>query len=74
MFRYKSLEWHTSSVGRGPAAAGVNAGDGTNGFSVTNDPNNIMNLRLVSMSNVNIPGLFVYRLDLGPSKQLSLCS
>ena len=65
IFRYKTLEWHTSSVGRGPATAGVNAGDFLNGFSLR-DPKDILNL--VSMSNVGVRGLFVYRLDLGPSK------
>ena len=64
MFRYKSLQWHTSIAGRGPATAGVNAGDKINGFNVTNIPSNIENLQLVSMTNVGVPGLFVYRLDL----------
>ena len=76
MYRYKTLEWHgpvSSSpqlphMETGPATAGVNAGDRANGFNVTNDPDNIVNLRLVSMSNVDVPGLFIYRIDLGPSK------
>lgn len=68
MFRYRSLEWHTSSTGRGPATVGVNAGDISNGFNLTNDVDDIENLRLVSMTNVKIPGLFVYRIDLGPSE------
>lgn len=71
-FLYRSLEWHTSHVvrRRGPATAGVNAGDTFNGFNLSNDPDDISNLRLVSMSNVNVPGLFVYQIDLGPSKQI----
>lgn len=68
LFRYKSLEWHTSNLlqCRGPATAGVNAGDMFNGFNLLNDPEDIRNL--VSMTNVNIQGLFVYQIDLGPSK------
>ena len=54
----------------GPATAGINAGDRVNGRNVTNDPENIIKSRLVSMTNVGYPGLFVYRLDLGPSKEL----
>ena len=72
MFRYKSLEWQTSSihsVPRGPASAGVNAGDRSNGFNVTTKIDDIINLRLVSMTNCRVPGLFIYRVDLGPCKQ-----
>ena len=68
IFRYKSLKWHTSSTGRGPATVGVNAGDMSNGFSLTNNPEDIENLQLMSLSNVRVPGLFVHRVDLGPSK------
>ena len=70
MFRYKSLEWHTSDVGRGPATAGENAGDRVNGINVTNDPEVMKNMLLVYMSNVDKPGLFIYRVDLGPSELL----
>ena len=49
----------------------MNAGDTYNGFNLSNDPEDIRNLRLVSMTNVGIPGVFVYRIDLGPSKQIS---
>lgn len=79
MYRYKMLEWHgrlspsppqMPYMETGPATAGVNAGDRENGFNVTNDPDNIIDLRLVSMTNVAVPGLFIYRLDLGPSKAL----
>lgn len=71
LFRYKSLEWHTSRVlrPRGPATAGMNAGDRFNGFNVVNDLEDIRNL--VNMTNVKSQGLFVYRIDLGPSKQIS---
>ena len=71
MFRYKSLQWHTpyilgtGSKPHGPATAGVNARDVQDrlvGFNVSNDPNSIINLRLESMSNVGVPGLFVYPL------------
>ena len=76
MFRYKSLEWSEPlsqpsplpHMETGPATAGVNAGDRVNGHNVTNDPENMINLRLVSMSNVGVPGLFIYRIDLGTSK------
>lgn len=70
MFRYKSLQWHTSyKSARGPAAAGVNAfyaGDYSRpvGFNVDNDPASIIEYRLLSMSNANnVPGLFVYALN-----------
>ena len=77
MYRYKILEWsgpqslsspQLPHMETGPATAGVNAGDRMNGFNVTNDPDNIVHLRLVSMSNVGVPGLFIYRIDLGTSK------
>lgn len=77
MFRYKFLQWAGPQsqapptlphMETGPASAGVNAGDRVNGFNVTNDPDNMLNLRLVSMSNVGMPGLFIYRIDLGTSK------
>lgn len=80
MYRYKTLEWSgplsstPSSLPHmetGPATAGVNAGDRVNGYNVTNDPDNMIHLRLVSMSNVGVPGLFVYRIDLGTSKSQS---
>lgn len=73
MFRYKSLKWHTpyniigtGSKPHGPATAGVNARDRQAkvvGFNVTNDPNDITALLLVSMSNVEVAGLFVYPLN-----------
>lgn len=68
MFRYKVLEWETSSMNMGPACAGVNAGDTNNGFNVTNDPDDMLNLRLVSMTNCYIPGLFIFRVDHGPGE------
>ena len=77
MFRYKNLEWYApysqsspshQNLATGPATAGVNAGDQMNGFNVTDDPNDIIGKKLVSMTNVRKPGLFIYRLDLGPSK------
>ena len=79
MYRYKILEWSgpqsstPSSLPHmetGPATAGVNAGDTVNGYNVTNDPDNIIHLRLVNMSNVEPPvsGLFIYRIDLGTSR------
>lgn len=79
MYRYKSLQWSGSQLQSstpsslphmetGPATAGVNAGDRMNGYNVTNDPENMIHLRLVSMSNVGVPGLFIYRIDLGTSK------
>ena len=67
MFRYEFLGWHTpyytgtSGQSHGPATAGVNGGDKVNGFNVTDDSNNILDL--VSMSNVHKPGLFVYQLS-----------
>ena len=71
MFRYKHLEWENSSAHsipvRGPATAGINAGDRLNGFNVTNNVDDIKNL--VSMTNCGVPGLFVYQVDLGPCKQ-----
>lgn len=73
MFRYKSLEWETSSAHsvqvHGLSTAGINAGDRSNGFNVTNKVDDIKNLRLVSMTNCHVPGLFIYRVDLGPCKQ-----
>ena len=68
IFRYKTLQWHTSSAGRGPATVGGNAGDMSNGFSLTNNPEDIESLRLVSLTNAGVPGLFVRRVDLGPSE------
>lgn len=76
MFRYRSLQWHTPYlIGRGgkphgPATAGVNARYYAGytpgkfaGFNVDNDPLSIIDHRLVSMSNVGVPGLFVYPLN-----------
>ena len=75
MYRYRILEWETSSAHsipvRGPATAGVNAGDLSNGFNVTNNLDDMRDMKLVSMTNCKIPGLFIYRLDLGPSEQLN---
>ena len=64
------LEWHTSNFGRGPASAGENAGDFSNGFNLINNPEEI--LSLVSMTNVQEPGLFVRQIDLEPSKPLMI--
>lgn len=61
MFRYNSLEWHSPYYTRGPATAGVNVPP--YGFNVTDDPNDIIDFQLVSLSNVGEPGLFVYQLD-----------
>ena len=64
MFRYKSLEWHTSYIGsklHGPASVGVNFGLKKTGFNVANDP--VLDLQLASTSNVGVPGLFVYSLN-----------
>ena len=75
MYRYKLLQWSKPlsptpaplpHMETGPATAGVNAGDRVNGFNVTNHPENM--LKLVDMSNLNIPGLFIYRIDRGMSK------
>ena len=74
IFRYDKLEWHTytsqdGSIVRGPATAGGNAGDKTNGFNLNSlmaDPKDIVYLTL--QSNVGYGGVFVYRVDLGPSK------
>jgi hypothetical protein len=77
MYLYKELQWSGPQsstppslphMETGPATAGVNAGDRMNGYNVTNDPENMINLKLVSMSNVGVPGLFIYRIDLGTSK------
>lgn len=82
MYRYKFLEWsgplspsspQLPHMETGPATTGVNAGDRMNGFNVTNDPDNIVHLRLVTMSNVRVPGLFIYRIDLGTSKTHKKC-
>ena len=66
MYRYKVLEWAMSSMNVGPACAGVNAGDMHNGYNVTNDMEDMENMRLVSMTNCYIPGLFIFRVDQGP--------
>lgn len=74
MFCYKSLQWHTPYISggkpHGPATAGVNAyyaGYYTPsyfvGFNVDNDPASILEYKLVSTSNVGVPGLFVYALN-----------
>lgn len=70
MFRYGSLEWHTPYFAggkpHGPATAGVNARNKLGrdvGFNVSNDPANFIDFELASMSNVGVPGLFVYSLN-----------
>ena len=66
MFRYESLQWHTPYISRGkphgPATAGINIRKRV-GFNVDNDPASITEYRLVAMSNVDVPGLFVYALN-----------
>ena len=57
-------------MNRGPAWAGVNCGDRMNGFNVTSKVEDMIEMRLVSMTNCDAPGAFVYRVDPGISEQI----
>ena len=65
MVRYETLKWHTS-VYRGPATAGGNAGDRANGwnFRPVSEPREDI-VRLTQESNIpnGQSGFFVHRLD-----------
>ena len=70
IFRYHKLEWHSSSY-RGPATAGLNKGDVKTGLnllplSLLADRTKI--LELTMRSNIEYGGIYIYHLNLMPSK------
>ena len=56
------IQWAESAIGSDAALAGYNAGDGVISFTVpVSQTDDIIDI--VSTSNVNVPGMWVFRLD-----------
>ena len=60
MFLYHDIQWSSGTT------IGFNAGDGVNYFTVPESltANSVLNLD--NTSNVDIPGLYIYRVDQDP--------
>jgi hypothetical protein len=74
-FRYEQLQWTAGGASGGvaglwvgpsgaPAAAGIDAGDGTNIIELPNSKTNAV-VDLVNLSNIGVPGVFRYNVAQG---------
>ena len=56
------IQWASGAIGSDAALAGYDAGDGVTSFTVpVSQTDDIIDI--VSTSNVNVPGMWVFRLD-----------
>ncbi|CAB3980322.1 sushi domain-containing 2-like [Paramuricea clavata] len=67
IFYYEKIEWTTGDASKSiyggiPAQAGFNFGDGTRYYSVQGSQTDLIR-QLPALSNVNVPGMFVFRVD-----------
>ena len=62
MFLYEDIQWSTNT------SIGFNAGDGANFFTVPESITEDGVLNLDSTSNVNLSGVYIYRVDQLPGK------
>ena len=59
LFLYRDIQW-----GRGATSIGFNAGDGVRGFNLFESFSNDESvLNLESTSNVELPGVYMFRVD-----------
>ena len=62
MFLYHDIQWsHRTTIG-------FNAGDGVNSYTIPESLTAYSVLNLDHTSNVGIPGMYLYRVDLDPCK------
>ena len=67
LFLYGNIQWSTitGDIFRDHITIGFNGGDGVNFFNLPNVSTSSDYSGLPSMSNVDIPGTFIFRVDLG---------
>ena len=57
LFMYREIQW-----GRGRSTVGFNAGDGVHFYALA-QPDTDTNVTLETDSNINVPGVHVFRVD-----------